>query len=174
MALEEAELNIAAVVSTIAMVWLIGCDDRRATRSNVATADSLNSPTVVLVGRNLADNLLAYMDRLEELDTATTETLRRRLPVHVRMLTELLAQYDREMTILDVKGGHRWQATVDSVRSDLSILQQANDRELRPALKAHQRRVGKLITHHETMLRARGDLNQPPSGGAPVERPRPD
>lgn len=167
-------MNTLIPISAIAIIALVGCDERRPARRDVAIADSFDSQTVVLIGRNLAANLMAYMERLEDVHSAQPETLRRRLPIHARMLTEVLAQYEREMTILDVTGGRAWKSTVDSVRNDLSILQQVNDRELRPVLEAHQRRVANLITYHEAMLRAGGDLNPSRSGGAPVERRRPN
>lgn len=165
-----------ALILLITIVAVTGCNDPQPqpAQTELASADSLNSPAVALLGQNLADNLVAYMDRLEEVDTATAGTLRARLPLHAQMLNELLAQYEREMTILDVSGGHSWRATVDSLRTDLMVLQQTSDRELRPVLEAHQGRVGALITHHESMLATGGDLSQRHSGSAPVERRRPD
>ena len=158
----------------IAMIVLAGCEDRETPRSNIPTADSLDSQFVVLVGRNLAANLLAYMARFEHVHAVSIDTLRARLVLDARMLTELLAQYEREMQILDVSGGRAWQAIVDSLHADLTNMPNASDSELRPLVTAHQRRVTKLIEYHEAMLRAGRDTNRPPSGSAPIERHRPD
>lgn len=137
---------------TCVLVTLIAPCQNEQTRTDRVRADSVNSATAPLVGQNLADNLLAYMDRLEHVDSVETETLRGRLPLHARMLTDVLVQYEREMQIREVSGGRAWQATVDSLRRDLALLPATSDRELRPALLAHQRRVARLIQFHEAML----------------------
>ena len=142
---------------------------------DTALASQIDSTSVApLVGQSLADNLVAYMHRLEHRPGIPIDSLRERLSLHAQMLDQLLAQYEREMQILDVRGGNAWKATVDSLRGDLSTLRSVSDEELRPALAEHQRRVDKLIQFHEAMVRTGGIGIKPPAGAMPAERYHPD
>lgn len=129
----------------------IGCDNPEPAAKTNPPPVATDSATVSLIGQNLAENLLAYTQRLES-DSVPLERLRERLPMHARMLKDVLMQYEREMIVLDVNGSGRWRAILDSLRTDLWTLGQTPDGELRDALRAHQRRVRALITAHESML----------------------
>lgn len=117
------------------------------------TADAAETVVVApLVGQSLADNLLAYMNRLEHVESVPDTTLRKRLPLNINMLRDIIAEYDREMRVLDVPADTSWRVIVDSLRLDLDKMPTLPAADLPTFLPGHQRRVRNLIRAHERML----------------------
>ena len=105
-----------------------------------------------LIGEKLRADLLAYMERLQDVNSLSADTLAARMPIHRRMLEDVLEQAEREMANLDVPGVTRWRALTDSLRRDLPLTERLRGEELRAFLTAHQMRVQRMIDLHATMM----------------------
>lgn len=77
------------------------------------------------------------------------------MPQHQQMVGSMLSQMDRAMQDLNVPGDTAWNATADSVRDDVTRMQQMSPQELQQFMPAHHRRVMRLMEMHREMVQGR-------------------
>ena len=78
------------------------------------------------------------------------------LPMHRRMVANMLAQMDAEMRRMNMAGDSAWNATGDSVRQDLARMREMSPAELQRFMRAHQQRVMRLMEMHQRMMQRPG------------------
>jgi len=80
------------------------------------------------------------------------DSLRSMLPMHRQMVANMIAQMNREMRDMNMTGDAQWNATLDSLRTDLVNMPEMNDQELQSVMPAHRDRVMNLMQMHEAMM----------------------
>lgn len=73
------------------------------------------------------------------------------LPRHREMVTNMMAQFDKDMRGMGMQTDAAWNATVDSLRTDLTRMQTMSSSELHQAMPAHESRVRRLMESHRRM-----------------------
>lgn len=95
----------------------------------------------------------------------SADSLRSVMPMHRQMVANMIAQMNREMRDMNMAGDTRWNATVDSLRTDLINMPDMNDQELEVMMPAHHDRVARLMEMHDAMMasmqRNEGDASLP-------------
>jgi len=74
------------------------------------------------------------------------------LATHRQMVANMIAQMNREMRDMQMPTDAAWDATVDSLRSDLTRMPEMSDAELQAMMPQHDRRVTRLMEMHTGMM----------------------
>lgn len=77
------------------------------------------------------------------------------MPEHRQMVGNMLAQMNRAMQDMNMPGDTAWNATADSVRDDLTRMQQMSPEALAAFMPGHGRRVMRLMEMHREMVQGR-------------------
>jgi hypothetical protein len=75
------------------------------------------------------------------------------VPEHRQMLGNMISEMNREMSAMDMRGTDAWNATVDSLREDLTRMSEMAAPELETMMDAHAERTRRLMEMHEEMMR---------------------
>ena len=149
----------ALIVATLAAA---GCGSRDAGSRDTASHDTAGAmatmPGMAMESGRMMDGMQAH---LRALDGAGADSLRAALPAHRQLLANLIAQMTREMRDMRMAGDASWDATVDSLRQDLTRLPDLGAAELARAMPDHRGRVERLMAAHRAMMGG---------GGAPPRR----
>ncbi|MGH7481388.1 MAG: hypothetical protein ACRELV_04485 [Longimicrobiales bacterium] len=78
------------------------------------------------------------------------------LSTHRQMAANMIAQMNREMRDMDMPADEAWNATVDSLRSDLVAMPAMSAAELEALMPAHHRRIMRLMEMHREMMSGMG------------------
>lgn len=71
---------------------------------------------------------------------------------HRQMVANMLAQMNREMRDMNMATDTAWNATVDSLRQDLTRMADMNAQEMHSLMPEHHRRVMSLMEMHRRMM----------------------
>ncbi len=96
---------------------------------------------------------------------AGADSVKAMLPMHRRMVANMLAQMTGEMRGMHMPADARWTATVDSLRQDLVHMPEMSGAELKAMMPAHMGRVTRLMDTHRTMM---GGVGQSGTGATPA------
>lgn len=92
---------------------------------------------------------------LRLMDGAGADSLASMLPTHRQMVANMIAQFNKDMRDMNMTGDSVWNATVDSLRQDLSRMPEMRASELQQFMSAHGARVTRLMESHREMM---GDM----------------
>lgn len=92
------------------------------------------------------------MSHLQMMDGARADSMQAMLPMHRQMVANMLAQMNREMRDMGMAADAEWNATVDSLRSDLTRMPEMSGQELQAMMPAHRDRMMRLMEMHRTMM----------------------
>jgi hypothetical protein len=92
------------------------------------------------------------MAHMQMMRGAGADSMQAMLPMHRQMVANMLAQMNREMRDMGMSADAQWNATVDSLRSDLTRMPEMSSEELQALMPAHQDRMMRLMAMHRTMM----------------------
>ncbi|HUF51830.1 MAG TPA: hypothetical protein VMN60_13470 [Longimicrobiales bacterium] len=98
----------------------------------------------------MMDQMMGHMQMMQG---AGMDSMKALLPMHRQMLANMIAQMNREMRDMNMTMDAQWDATVDSLRSDLTSMPDMSAQELHAAMPAHHERVLRLMDMHRTMMK---------------------
>ena len=93
-------------------------------------------------------------DHLLLMQAMSGDSMRAMLATHRQMVANMLAQMNREMRDMNMAGDAAWNATVDSLRTDLAHMPRMDPAELQALMPGHRRRVMRLLEMHRDMMAA--------------------
>jgi len=102
-----------------------------------------------------SDPMQVHLARMSELPA---DSLPAALPAHRQMVANMLAQMNREMAGMNMASDAAWNATVDSIRGDLTAMPTVSAAGLADLIPAHLGRVRRLMTMHAAMMRMRQSM----------------
>ena len=133
-----------------------GCGSRDTASRDTASRDTAGAmatmpgmPGMAMESGRMMDAMRAH---LAALDGAGGDSLRAALPAHRQQLANMIAQMNREMRDMRMAGDASWDATVDSLRQDLTRLPDLGAAELARAMPDHRGRVERLMAAHRGMM----------------------
>ena len=146
-----AALIAAALVAS-------ACGARDTAARDTAAGDTTAGGMAAMPGMTTESGRMmdAVQAHLRALDGASADSLRAALPAHRRLVANLIAQTNREMRDMHMTADAAWDATVDSLRQDLTRMPELSPGELAATMPAHRARVDRLIASHREMLRRMG------------------
>jgi len=97
----------------------------------------------------MMDQMMADMQMMQGM---SGDSMIGMLPAYRQMAANMLAQMNREMRDMNMTADEGWNATVDSLRDDLTRMPEMGGTELQQLLPAHHRRMTRLMELHRTMM----------------------
>lgn len=89
---------------------------------------------------------------LDGMATMSADSLPMVLSTHRQKVANMLAQMNREMRDMNMGADAAWNATVDSLRADLTAMPGMSGADLARLVPAHRGRVERLMSMHATMM----------------------
>lgn len=103
--------------------------------------------------RMIMDSMQSQMRMMQ---TMTPEHMKAMIPMHRRMVANMLSSFDESMRKMNMPGDAAWKALSDSIRQDLNNLPEMSGSQLRGFMTGHHSRLMRLVTMHESMTTNRG------------------
>ncbi len=98
----------------------------------------------------------SMMDRMQShmtmMGRVGEDSLAAVMPMHRQMLANMIAQMNREMRDMGMAPDQEWEATIDSLRSDLRTMPEMTPAEMQSAMEAHHARIDRVIGMHRSMM----------------------
>ena len=98
---------------------------------------------------SMMDQMQSHMAMMRQ---AGEDSLAAVMPMHRQMLANMIAQMNREMRDMGMAPDQEWEATIDSLRSDLRTMPEMTPAEMQSAMEAHQARIDRVIGMHRSMM----------------------
>ena len=97
----------------------------------------------------MMEQMMAHM---QTMDGAGADSLQAMMPMHRQMAANMLARMNREMRDMNMTADAAWNATVDSLRQDLTRMPELTGSELETLIPAHRTRMMRLVEMHRAMM----------------------
>lgn len=91
---------------------------------------------------------------MRTMDGAGADSVLALLPRHRQLVANMIAQFNKDMRDMNMPADHAWNATVDSLRQDLTRMPEMRASELQQFMSPHGTRVTRLMESHRTMMSA--------------------
>jgi len=105
-----------------------------------------------MVDMHRADMMDEMRTHMQSMDGIGMDSMRVMLPVHRQRVGNMLAQMNREMSDMNMAADGQWDATVDSIRADLTAMPRLPAEELQALMPPHRTRVMRLLEMHRSMM----------------------
>jgi hypothetical protein len=100
----------------------------------------------------MMEAMTQMQSQLQMMQGMSADSMHALLPQHRQMAANMLALMNREMQGMNMAGDTAWNATVDSLRRDLTRMPAMSAQELHAFMPEHNRRVMALMEMHRTMM----------------------
>ena len=151
-------LGISAVVLLAAGCQRKAPDQAQARDGSAAAASAIVDTTRAMPGMQgmpgmggvqMRSEMMAHMQTLKALHG---DSLVRMVPQHRRMLGNIMAEMDREMQAMNMRGDSQWSVLTDSLRTDLTRMPQISAAGMEEFMADHRGRVTRLMEMHRSMM----------------------
>ena len=144
-------------LALITALMLGGCTAEQPQADDAAvTADTSGHAMDDMPGMSgmpgMGDDMSAMMAHMQRMRGTRADSMLTMLPMHRQMAANMLAQMNREMRDMNMTADARWNATVDSLRTDLTRMPEMSGSELEAMMAGHQDRMMRLMEMHRTMM----------------------
>jgi hypothetical protein len=102
-----------------------------------------------MMGAGMMDSMQTHMRMMDEM---TADQIKAMLPKHRQMAANMLSRMNRDMRSMNMPGDQAWNATVDSIRQDLTRMPELSGQELKATMPAHHARMTRLMQMHRDMM----------------------
>ncbi|MBI4543968.1 MAG: hypothetical protein HY703_02085 [Gemmatimonadetes bacterium] len=82
----------------------------------------------------------------------SADSMKAMLPTHRQMVANMISQMNRDMRDMNMAADAQWNATVDSLRQDLTRMPEMGAQELHAFMPPHGARVMRLLEMHRSMM----------------------
>lgn len=100
-------------------------------------------------GGGMMEEMQAHMQMMQGMNA---DSMMGMMPDHRQMVANMLSQTNREMQDMNMPGDTAWNATVDSLRDDLTRMPAMSPEELQRFMPEHEQRVMRLMEMHQEMM----------------------
>ena len=116
--------------------------------------DSSGMPMHSMPSRAIGSGAMmeAMRAHLQTMRIMSADSMRGGLPMHRQMTDTLMAQMKMDMSGMKMPADPKWLALMDSVRNDVSRMQEMNSADLAKAVPAHHARLIRLMEMHQKMM----------------------
>lgn len=110
------------------------------------------SGMAAMPGMGGEDMMSQMQTHLRMMDGVSADSMMSQLPVHRQQVANMIAQFNKDMRDMNMDGDKAWNATIDSLRQDLTRMAGMSAAELQQAMPAHAGRVTRLMESHRAMM----------------------
>lgn len=148
----------AFVALCSALAACTASDQRAAdTDTGDGTATSATSDTAMkgmgsMAGMMSASTMDSMHVHMQMMDTSSAEHVAAMLPSHRQMAANMLSRMNADMRGMNMSGDAAWNATVDSLRQDLTRMPDLDAAALKSMMPAHNARMMRLMQMHRDMM----------------------
>lgn len=150
------------IAAGIAVLALIACDGNAresgdtAVTSDAAVPGPATSSHTGMEGMGGMPMRTAASDQMRvhmmAMQAASGDSAMRMLPIHRQMAANMLAQFNREMSQMNMPDDPAWGAIVDSLRQDLARMAEWSPAEMQQMMPGHRERMLRLMEMHRSMM----------------------
>ena len=133
--------------------------DQRAvdTDTGAGTATSATSDTAMkgmgsMAGMMSASTMDSMHVHMQMMDTSSAQHVAAMLSTHRQMAANMLSRMNADMRGMNMSGDAAWNATVDSLRQDLTRMPDLDAAALKSMMPAHHARMMRLMQMHRDMM----------------------
>lgn len=126
-------------------------------RQDIGAADSAADASAMggmsgMAGGQMMSHMMDSMQaHLRMMDTASAATMQAVMPMHRQMADSVISRMNEDMRRMNMSTDSAWNATVDSLRQDLSRLSAMTAGEMAALMPAYRARMTRLMQMHQTM-----------------------
>lgn len=163
MKIARRTLALRSLAALVGLMGIAGCagGDPGNSGSNAEpvaardTAHAMMPGTGSMPGMQVSMDTSRTMERMEAhmraMEGASADSVQAMLPMHQRMVSNMIAQLNRDMGNMNMSGDTAWTATVDSVQRDLTRMPSMSSSELQQFTPGHHGRVTRLMGMRRAM-----------------------
>ena len=144
----------SSVLFLISSIMLTACRaEPEQTPNTVDPVPTATEPADSMEGMGLQDEMMKQMTaHMQVMDGAGADSLHAMMPMHRQLTANMLARMNREMRDMNMAADAAWNATVDSLRHDLTQMPELTRSELESMMPGHHARMTRLMEMHRTMM----------------------
>lgn len=150
---------MVTAVATVVLVAACGGAEKNAPVQEDAeavaepTGGMPGMPEMPGMGGMQDDGMMQQMQaRMDMMMGVRPDSMMAMMPEHRQMAANMLAQMNRDMQQMNMPGDEAWNATVDSLRQDLSRMPEMSVGELQEWMPGHHARMTRLMEMHRSMM----------------------
>ena len=127
-----------------------GDTDTGATKATNATSDTgMGGSMAGMMSASTMDSMHVHMQMM---DTSSAQHVAAMLSTHRQMAANMLSRMNADMRGMNMSGDAAWNATVDSLRQDLTRMPDLDAAALKSMMPAHHARMMRLMQMHRDMM----------------------
>lgn len=154
--MKRRNLAVALITGSLAVSGC-GSDDDAADQSQNPPADMPAMQGMPGMDMGAGGGMMGRMaEHMEMMEGMSADSVHATLQTHRQMVANMIAQMNREMSDMDMEADAAWDATIDSLRADLTRMRELQPAELDQLMPAHRARVRRLMQMHEEMMAGMG------------------
>jgi len=123
-----------------------------ADESAAARADTGMMPGMPGMAMGDTSMMSQMQSHIRMMEGVSADSMMTMLSMHRMMLANMISQFNTDMRAMNVQPDARWQATVDSLRNDLTRMPELSASEISQMMPAHHARVMRLMDMHRAMM----------------------
>ena len=145
--------TVGLILATTTVLAACGTEPEQ-TRSAADPVESGAEPAEGMEGmEGMQDGMMEQMTaHMQMMDGAGADSLQAMVAMHRQMAANMLARMNREMREMNMTADAAWNATVDSLRQDLTRMPELTGSELEAMMPGHHARMMRLMEMHRTMM----------------------
>lgn len=148
----RALIGMHGLVLASALV-LAGCTGEQQAEDTAVPAETNSAPDGMQGMSGMQDGMMGeMMAHMQMMTGAGADSMQAMLPMHRQMVANMLSQMNSEMREMSMTTDAQWDATVDSLRTDLTRMPELDGQELQELMPAHHDRMKRLMDMHRTMM----------------------
>ena len=148
-------LGLAALIALSACTAEPAVDAEAREAADEPQAGTQGMSGMDMSGMRSAGMMEEMMSNMQMMQDMTADRMMAMMPAHRQMAANLLAEMNQEMRAMNMASDAQWDATVDSVRQDLTRMPEMSAGEMEAFMPAHHRRMMRLMEMHRSMMGGR-------------------
>lgn len=125
-------------------------DESAAARADTGMMPGMpGMPGMAMGDTSMMNQMQSHMRMMEGV---SGDSMMKMLPMHRMMVANTISQFNNDMRGMNMQPDAAWQATVDSLRSDLTRMPELSASELSQMMPGHHARVMRLMDMHRAMM----------------------
>ena len=155
-------MKVATLIALVSLVACAGGDERGSASMEESSGQGMpmgGTDSMAAMegmpgmGAMASGSMMDQMQsRMAMMRGAGDDSLAAVMPMHRQMLANMIAQMNREMRDMGMAPDQEWEATIDSLRSDLRTMPEMTPTEMRSGMESHHARIDRIIRMHRYMM----------------------
>ena len=112
-------------------------------------------PGMERAGGDRMQTMQRMRTHMQQMSGVPADSLVEVMPMHRQMMGQMLEGMDPRTMPMGARSDSVWNATLDSVRNDVTRMESMSAAELREIMPAHRARVERLMSMHDSVMGTR-------------------